>query len=74
MQLFSPVGFGFVQLSSYSSQDDPVCCFGKAVSLRVFYGGEALFDTDVSQVVLEFLIGELSPIIAYHEGRYSESC
>jgi len=47
MQLFNPVGFGFVLPSSYSSEDDPVYCFGEAVSLRVLYEGEALFDTDV---------------------------
>ena len=36
------------------------------LALRVFYGGEALFDVDVSQVILEFLISELSTIVGYH--------
>jgi len=65
MQLFSPLGFGRFQPPAYSSQDDHVRCFGEAVGLRVFYICEALFDTDISLIVLEFLIGELSPIVGY---------
>jgi len=66
MQLFSPLGFDRFQSSSYSSQDDPVRCFGKAVGLRVFHRYETLFDTDVPQIVLESLISELSRIVEYH--------
>ena len=40
----------------------------------MFDGGEALFNADVSQVVLEFLISELSSIVGYYKGRYPESC
>jgi len=62
MQLFSLPGFGCFQPSSFSAQDDPVCSFDEAVGLWVFYGCEALFDADVSQVVLEPLINELGSI------------
>jgi len=40
----------------------------------VFYRREAIFDADISQVVLELLISELSPIVGYHKSRYSEPC